>query len=190
MQPLRSWMLFSVAQLFTFFKRNTRALQAFEAVLKVDPRHQRAWSCAAFLHAEKGRYDQAIPAFEQALALKPGDAPAHFNLGFVLQRAGRHDEALGHFQRAIDLDPALDRAWYGMGLSLSQQDRYQEAIARLKEAARLQPFNPYARYYLAAAWFKLGEPENVQKEYRRVKKFDPRIAERLRVDFGVPKDPD
>ena len=44
--------------------------------------------------------------------------------------------------------------------------------------------------HLAAAWFKLGEHEKVRAEYRRVKGFDPKIAEHVRVDFGVPADPD
>ena len=32
--------------------------------------------------------------------------------------------------------------------------------------------------------------DKVRAEYRRVKSFDPTIAEHIREDFGVPKDPD
>jgi tetratricopeptide (TPR) repeat protein len=183
-------LLFFLAQLQIFFKLHTRALQALEAVLRENPSHPRAWSISGFLLAEKQRFDDSISAFERALVLRPDDAGTLFNLGFVLQRVGRHEDAIGRFQRAIELNPGLDRAWYGAGLSLVQRGRYQEAIEKLNQAARLQPFNPFARYQLAAAWFKLGEPEKVHAEYRRVKGFDPKVAEHIRVDFGVPRDPD
>ena len=124
------------------------------------------------------------------VALAPDDATTLFNLGFVLQKAGRHEEAIARMAARVELNPALDRAWYGLGISLIHCGRFHEAIERLTEAARLQPFNPFARYQLAAAWFKLGEPEKVRAEYRKLKTFDPEDrrprAHRLRRAEGSP----
>jgi tetratricopeptide (TPR) repeat protein len=186
----RSSQLFLFAQACIFFKRHARALQALETLLREQPDHPRAWSIAGFLYAEKNRLGDAVAALERALALAPDNATTLFNLGFVLQKAGRHEEAIARMVRAVELNPALDRAWYGLGISLIHCGRFHEAIERLTEAARLQPFNPFARYQLAAAWFKLGEPEKVRAEYRKLKKFDPKIAAHVRADFGVPRDPD
>jgi tetratricopeptide (TPR) repeat protein len=183
-------LLFPFAQACIFFKQHGRALQALETLLREKPDHPRAWSVAGFLYAEKGRFGDAIAAFERALALAPDDAPSLFNLGFVLQKASRHEDAITRLKRAVELNPAIDRAWYGLGISLIHTGRFQEAIERLTEAARLQPLNPYPRYQLAAAWFKLGEPEKVRAEYRKVKSFDPKIAAHIRADFGVPRDGD
>jgi tetratricopeptide (TPR) repeat protein len=182
--------LFLFAQACIFFKQHARALQALEEVLREQPSHPRAWSIAGFLYAEKGRLEDAVTALERALALEPDNAAILFNLGFALQRAGRHEDAIERMTRAVERNPALDRAWYGLGISLIHCGRFHEAIERLTEAARLQPFNPFARYQLAAAWFKLGEPEKVRAEYRKLKTFDPKIAAHARIDFGVPKDPD
>ena len=186
----RATLLFLFAQCCIFFKQHARALQALEALLRDKPEHPRAWSNAGFLYAEKGRYPNAIAAFERALAIAPDDTATLFNLGFVLQKTGRHEEAIARLGRAVELNPPLDRAWYGLGLSLIHVGRFREAIERLTEAARLQPLNPFARYQLAAAWFKLGEPEKVRAEYRKLKGFDPKVAEHVRIDFGVPKDAD
>ena len=182
--------LFLFAQACVFFKRHARALQALEAVVREEPAHPRAWSIAGFLYAEKGRLGEAIAALEQARALAPENPTVLFNLGFALQKAARHEEAIERMARAVELNPALDRAWYGLGISLIHCGRFHQAIERLTEAARLQPFNPFARYQLAAAWFKLGEPEKVRAEYRKLKAFDPKIAAHVRADFGVPRDPD
>lgn len=187
---VRPGALYLLAQACIFFKQHARALQLLEALLHEKPDHPRAWSIAGFLYAEKGRYADAIGAFEHALSLAPDDAATLFNLGFVLQKAGRHEQAIGRLTRAVELNPLLDRAWYGLGLSLIHCGRFREAIERLTEAARLQPLNPFARYQLAAAWFKLGEPEKVRAEYRKLKRFDPKVAEHVRIDFGVPRDGD
>lgn len=183
-------LLYFRAQLFLFFKQHARALQELQSFLSQYPAHQRAWSTAGFLYAEKGRLPDAISAFERSLALNPDDAATLFNLAFALQRVHRHEDAIGRFERAIELQPNLDRAWYGLGLSLAHVGRHAEAAAKFQEAARLQPLNPYPRYQLAGAWFKQGEHEKVRAEYRRVKGFDPKIAAQISRDFGVPPDPD
>jgi tetratricopeptide (TPR) repeat protein len=183
-------LLFYFAQCCIFFRQHARALEALEALLRSQPDHHRAHSIAGFLYAEQGRTKEAIAVLERAAALAPDDAANQFNLGFVLQKAGRHEDAIARMSRAVELRPSLDRAWYGLGISLIHTGRFRDAIERLTEAARLQPFNPFARYQLAAAWFKLGEPEKVRAEYRKLKGFDPKIAKHVRVDFGVPKDPE
>lgn len=186
----RPALLYFLAQACVFLKQHKRALPLLEAVLQERPDHARALSLAGFLYAQQNRLEQAIGVFQRALALKPDDAATHFNLGFVLQRASRHEPAIEHLGHAKQLQPSLDRAWYGLGISLIHCGRFHEAIDNLSEAARLQPLNPYARYQLAAAWFKLGEPEKVRAEYRKVKTFDPRVAAHMRADFGVPRDGD
>jgi tetratricopeptide (TPR) repeat protein len=177
-------------QALLYFKRHARALEALEELLRAVPEHRAGLVNAGFLYAEKGRYDAAIGAYERALALRADDAATLFNLGFVLQKAGRHEEAIARMSRAVELQPSLDRAWYGLGISLIHTSRFHEAIERLTEAARLQPLNPFARYQLAAAWFKLGQPDKVRAEYRKLKSFDPKIAAHVRQDFGVPRDGD
>ena len=89
------------------------------------------------------------------------------------------------FERAIEIDPRVDRAWYGLGLSLAHLGRLEEAAAKFQEAARLQPFNPYAGYQLAGVWHRLDRRDKLRAEYERIKGFDPKVAERIRVEFGV-----
>ncbi|MGH8691448.1 MAG: tetratricopeptide repeat protein [Burkholderiales bacterium] len=184
-ENLRPYLMCRYGQLLTIFNRNQRALEIYQEVARAYPRYRRAWSCAGFLLAEQQRFEPAIKAFERALALDPLDASTCFNLGFVLQGVGRHQDAIERFQQAVDTDRNLDRAWYGMGLSLAQLGRCEEAAQKLEAAARLQPFNPYAGYELAGVRFKLGQHDKVRAEYERVKGFDPKVSERIRLDFGV-----
>ncbi len=187
---MRRWLLHLQAQFWFYVKQHERALVALEAFVAHYPAEAQAWTSHAYLYAEKSRYNDSLGAFERALRLGARDAATRFNYGFALQKVGRHDAALKAFEEAVALQPNLDRAWYGMGISLVHNGAYREAIEKLAEAARLQPLSPFPRYQLAAAWFKLGEHDKVRAEYRHVKTFDPTVAEHIRVDFGVPKDPD
>lgn len=182
-------LLYAWAQTLLFFGRNAAALEVFRQLVQQDPAHDEAWSVIGFLQAERGAISEAIAAFERALALRPNDAALCFNAAFALQKAGEHERAMPLLAHAIELDPKLDRAWYGLGLSLAHVGRYEEAIVRFREAARLQPLNPYAGYQLAAAFFKLGKREELEKEYARIKLFDPKVSAIMRRDFGI-QDPE
>jgi tetratricopeptide (TPR) repeat protein len=182
-------MLYGWAQTLLFFGRNSSALRVLHQVAEEDPGRSETWNVIGFLHAQQGELSEAIPAFERALALRPDDSVLCFNAAFALQKAGEHERAMALLRRAIERDPKLDRAWYGLGLSLAHVGRYEEAIPVLREAARLQPLNPYAGYQLAAVFFKLGRREELQKEYERIKRFDPKVSAIMRNDFGI-EDPE
>jgi tetratricopeptide (TPR) repeat protein len=183
--PLRAKLLFGYGRFLSFFKRPEKALAVFQAVTREAPGHRKAWSCVGFLLAGRDQLPAAIEAFRHALALNDKDGPAHFNVAFILQRTGRHDEAIEEFQRTIDTDPSIDRAWYGLGLSLAKLGRLDEAADKFEEAGRLRPMNPYAGYQLAGVRHRLGQPDKVRAQYERVKGFDPKVAERIRAEFGV-----
>ena len=40
-------------------------------------------------------------------------------------------------------------------------------------------------FLLAGVWHRLGRREKVRAEYERLKGFDPKVAERIRTEFGV-----
>ena len=186
---MRGRLLYAWAQTLLFFGRSEAALAAFHEFVKQEPAHSEAWSVIGFLHAQRGAISESVPAFDKALALRPGDAALCFNAAYVLQKAGDHERAMPLLQRAVAMDPKLDRAWYGLGLSLAHVGRYEEAIAPFREAARLQPLNPYAGYQLAAALFKLGRRQELEREYERIKQFDPKVSAIMRRDFGI-RDPE
>jgi tetratricopeptide (TPR) repeat protein len=182
---LRASLCFRYAQFLTTFGLNARALDFIELALSLNPRHQQAWTFAAFLNARQGKTEASIQAFEQAVRLKPDDADSLFNLGFSLQRLGRHEEALRRFDEAVAANKFLDRAWYGAGISLDKLGQYEAAAEKFAQASRLQPMNPYSAYHRAAVCFKLGRKADVNAEYERVKGFDPKVAAQMERDFGA-----
>ena len=179
---------FWYARLLTRYRRKARALEVFRAVVRDQPRHQRAWSCIGFLLAENEQFGPAAHAFERARALEPRDGPANFNVGYMLQRLGRHEQALEYFDCALGLDRDMGRAWYASGISLLRLGQAADALTKFEEAARLQPSDPYPGYQLAAIWHQRGDRDRLRLEYERVRKLDPQVAERIRLEFGANPD--
>ena len=62
--------------------------------------------------------------------------------------------------------------WYGQLLMLFK--RHSRALE-----------NPYAGYQLAGVWHRLGRRDKLRAEYERIKGFEPKVAERIRMEFGL-----
>jgi len=60
-------------------------------------------------------------------------------------------------------------AHLGRGYDLVKDQRYREAAAEFQAALALQPSHIRARYQLAVCWFALGQLEEAQKEFRRLR---------------------
>lgn len=84
----------------------TAALQAYRAVLTLEPSQPVAANNLAWVLAEAGNdLEQALSAARQAVAAQPTDANYRDTLAFVLKRLGRLDEARTEYRRSADLTP-------------------------------------------------------------------------------------
>lgn len=170
---------FTRARFLLFFNRRDAAMDAFRAVLALEPDNTLALGALGFFHGEKGETTQAIQCFQRVLALTPNDANTMFNLGFILQKNERHDDAIAQFDAALKINPKIDRAWFGRGMSLASQKRHEEAIIAFERAARLQPMNPHPLQELGLQHHALGRPDEVEKVIARLREFDPKATEAL-----------
>lgn len=61
-----------------------KAVPAYEAALKLDPRNPNVWTDLGVMYRDLGRFRDAVAAFDKAVALDPGHDTARFNKGVVL----------------------------------------------------------------------------------------------------------
>ncbi len=66
----------------------TKAIEAFEEVLRTDPASFDAWRFLGLLLVEEARYAHALDAFDHALALRPDSAEVRFYRSLELLRSG------------------------------------------------------------------------------------------------------
>jgi lipoprotein NlpI len=121
-QPLYIMGLVARAQ-----NRPVEAVNAFERVLKVDPRDVGANINLGQLLAQQRKYAEAAAAFRTAIAAEPYNMTAVYNLAIALQRTGEREEST----RLIQRFQALRQSGAGtnIGQNYLEQGRYAEAVA-------------------------------------------------------------
>src|SRR6185295_3433528 len=85
----------------------TRAVDAFDRALAVDPGSRRALQALAALHRLRGRNDELLSALRRLAAHEADPAarvPVHLEAARVAEAGGHLDEAVIHLREALRLD--------------------------------------------------------------------------------------
>ncbi len=168
--------------------RLPEAGRLYEAVLRLDPAHDRALYNLGLIQLRQGRLDEALDRFSRAVAQNPRFAEAHNAAGIALRRSGRHREALPHYEQALVLDPDYAEAEYNLGAALAALGRHEEAAAHYRRALALKPDHAEAENNLGAALRALGRYEEAAAHYRRALALKPGLAE-ARSNLGAVLQP-
>jgi lipopolysaccharide assembly protein B len=140
------------------FKRGgfvDRALEAFNEVLRLDPKNQYALVYLQKLHEEQHQWDDAVRIRQQLVALSgPDTQPRNESIlaflenerGLEAMRQDRLDDAAKHFLTAIDLDRSNPPAYLNLGdVRLRQGDR-AAALASWDRLIEVSPDRAYLAF--------------------------------------------
>jgi TolB-like protein/Tfp pilus assembly protein PilF len=148
--------------------RSRRALEqaadAFQAAIRMDPRHAQSFSGLADTYAvqaslgfvrARDTYPLAREAAQQALRLDPGLAEPHASLGRVTFSYEWDDGRVAEeeFLRALAINPGYPtaRQWYSV--LLATRGRLDEALTEARLAEQSNPLSPIIHWNLARTHF-------------------------------------
>jgi lipopolysaccharide biosynthesis regulator YciM len=153
------------------FKRGgfvDRALEAFNEVIKLDPKNQYALLNIEKLHEDQHQWQEAYEV-RRSLGSQGGteDGRSQAILAFLenelgLQAVARGDYpgATARFQSAIDLDPAVVPAYLNLGDIQAREDRMAQATGTWEQVIGKAPERAYLTFdRLSLAYEKMGTPE-------------------------------
>jgi len=153
------------------FKRGgfvDRALEAFNEVIKLDPRNQYALLNIEKLHEDQHHWEEAYAVRRSIGNQAGGDDPrSQAILAFLenemgLQAVARGDYAVAkaRFQSAIDLDGGVVPAYLNLGDIYARDDKMAQAAGVWEQAIDHAPERAYLTFdRLSMAYDKLGAPE-------------------------------
>lgn len=157
-----------------------KAVEAYQAAIKLRPRYAEAYVAMARVLSEMGELEDALAAVRQAKKLRPAYAEASAVEGRIHKDNGDDEKAVAAYKRAISEGKNFQpEAYAGLGLiykekgeGFSSTGDYESEIANYTEASK----------YLQTALTQLsGSPDSVviyQLEgliYERMKQYDKAI---------------
>ena len=138
----------------------TKALDAFNDSLRMNPQFVQAYVARGKLLAELGQLDSALADLNFALRLQPTHAEGFAYRGFVLLSQGKPQESLPEFDMALRLDPSYARVMYLRGQALKAVGNEADGATSIAAALQLDPSIEVLQVVTTGA--ELNVPGNVQ----------------------------
>jgi protein O-GlcNAc transferase len=115
----------------------------YRDVIRAEPSNYEAHHRLAFLHGQRGQWENAQSVMARAIELNPRAPDAQFLRGTALQKLERHEEAIACFNRALELKPGLAEVGLNRAASLYRLRRYAEAADDYSKILQLAPDYPF-----------------------------------------------
>jgi tetratricopeptide (TPR) repeat protein len=122
------------------------AIEAYERVIALDPKHVDALLNRGTLAFEDGQLEAARDYFARAVELEPQNPLGRFNLGTTLDDLGLLQEARQHLRLAVRLDPQNADARYTLATICDKLAASEEAREHWLAYVKLEPVSAGSEY--------------------------------------------
>jgi len=129
----------------------TKALDAFNDALRLNPQFVQAYVARGKLYSELGQYESALVDLNFALRLQPTHAEAFAYRGFANLSLGKFQEAMPDLEMALRIDPTYARVHFLRGQALKMLGEEQASVASIAMAKRLDPTLELSQVVTASA---------------------------------------
>jgi len=151
---------------------HSRALEAFDAALRLDPTHRKSLLNSARVLLETSRPKDALNRAQQALAIEPLSGEGLRLEARAYQELGRIPEAVDAYQRAIALDDRDVWAMNNLGYLYIQQGRSDAALPPLARAVELRGNVPVFQNNFGTALERSGHFVTARQAYEKALEAD------------------
>jgi putative PEP-CTERM system TPR-repeat lipoprotein len=152
------------------------AREAFESILRLDPKFTPAAINLSWLDIEEKRFDAARTRLTQLVKENNTDAGLAFQLGVLEYRAGRFDQALQHWERSMSLRPSDPKPGLAMIEALRKQGDLPKALSVAKSLGAQHGSDINVLVAIGQTHLAAGETQRARGAYRdaaRLAEFDP-----------------
>jgi tetratricopeptide (TPR) repeat protein len=146
------------------YQTNEQAFQRNMYALTLNPQDADAHYQLGLIHFKRRNFQSARKYFESALKIEPADPDCHYHLGRTYEFQGEWQLALEQYEETYQLNPE-----HGLGDIIREVGKaylHTGSIEKGKEFLNffLQRRNsdPEGRYWLAVAWQKLGDMDQMR----------------------------
>ncbi|MGI9371303.1 MAG: tetratricopeptide repeat-containing sulfotransferase family protein [Hyphomicrobiales bacterium] len=149
------------------------AVESFQQVIKIDPRHLGALVNAGGLLATLERGEEAIDPLRKALRIDSNIFPARYNLARAYNKAGQLEKAVKEANKAWQLNPNVPEVQFLIGEINEAAEKSHEAIEGYQKCVDQKPDHLLARLGLARNLHQVGEFESAADHIKHALKIAP-----------------
>ena len=135
------------------------ASQAFEQVLKENPKFAQAHGNLLSIYTALGQLSRAERHYHSAVELDPSMYKTYYNYGLLLTPQGRLEEAVTAFRQAIEINPYHAESHNNLGYVLARSGQVEDAVQHLRLATEYQPGFPLPHFNLGQILMSQGHHE-------------------------------
>jgi tetratricopeptide (TPR) repeat protein len=180
-------MLLSKAAACSARGEHAQAVELYQELVKLKPRHLVARNNLGVALVRLGRQQEAEEHFRRAVGIQSTYAEAQFNLGAVLRALNKIVESEMPARRAVKLDPKHVDALASLGVTLLLSSRLSEARECFEKALRMAPRHAGSLCGLGMAASLAGRFEEAESLFKRALVFDTRMPAALAGLAGLRK---
>ena len=146
----------------------TRAEEAFQKLIELDPKYPGAHSGLGIAYILRGNNDGAVQELRKEEEYHPEDPATYKLLAATLQQIRRNDEAVEEYRKLLKLEPGNLDAALAVATALNRQHKYSETVQLLQEALQKSPDSPTLQSQLAYAYLRDHQPEKALPILKKV----------------------
>lgn len=165
------------------------ALQAFNAVLEIEPNNGQAAINAAELYAAQNEWDLALPLYQRAVEIDGRVIPWRMRYAFQLREAGRYAEAIEQYNQALNGSRDEAGVYFQLAWTYQLNGQFSEAVAMLEQALAAEPGQTATFWVRAGLIYEdAGRPADARAAYQEALVLEPDNAVAARRLERLPQE--
>jgi tetratricopeptide (TPR) repeat protein len=149
---------------------NERAFQQNLHTLTLNPKDADAQHQLGLIHLKRMNLETARRYFENALKIDPADPDYHYSLGRTYEFQGQWTPALEQYEEVYRVNPehGLGDIFREVGKAYLHTGNAEKAVEFLTHFLKTRTSDPEGRYWLAVAFQRLGDAEQMRFQLNTV----------------------
>jgi len=141
----------------TFYnqKEFSKAIQAYQKVIELDPAYVEAYNNLGIIYQEIDNFDKALEVYHKAIDINPRYAKTFNNLGLLHFLNERYEESIEAFQKALAINPSSIESHINLGVLYKKRGMVDKAIESYQKALSLNPLHGETHYNMGLLYEQL-----------------------------------
>ena len=173
LNPVDTWSLEMLGDLRYSQGQKDGAINAYQQLIAIDPKHEKALYHLGHLYHETGRHEQALRTLRQLLRVNTRHTDALNTLGYLLiEDPSTRSDGINLIEQAVSIEPENAAYLDSLGWAYYMQNKPKKALKYLLQADhRLQ--DPEIHNHLAEVYRSLKKFDEAQEHWRASLELKP-----------------